>query len=252
MPTTRRIFLAISVIFFWAPADWLASRPMALPLLKPAERPVLRAVSMCKMERRWSSCASTGSRRRHWPYSASMDNSLTTEIDTRSRHHPMCQFDPNLCPAGTQVEKKIYAHSSEFQALEKFNIRLRKVNSAFKGRTRQGLTHGETDHLRKPSCQEKNTCPPSSLVCPFLSSVVPGAHQTCHGKPLCRKKKVECSQEKAKPCKKLRATLAFMKPLFDSAPACGAIFFLSAFHKGVTFHGRQVCSREVASCKAQL
>ena len=93
--------------FFLAPADWLASRPMALPLLKPAERPVLRAVSMCKMERRWSSCASTGSRRRHWPYSASMDNSLTTEIDTRSRHHPMCQFDPNLSCRDPGGEKDI-------------------------------------------------------------------------------------------------------------------------------------------------
>ena len=58
------------VHFPLASANVLASQPMALPVLKPSQKPYLRVVSMYKMDRRWSSCASSLSQRLRWPYMA--------------------------------------------------------------------------------------------------------------------------------------------------------------------------------------
>ena len=60
----------------------------------------------------------------------------------------MCQFDPNLCPVGICVKEKGYlAYTAQsFGVLEEFDICLREVNPAFKGRTRQGLTQEQIVH----------------------------------------------------------------------------------------------------------
>ena len=131
---------------------------MALPLPKPVQKPFLRAVSMCTMERRWNSCASTGSQKRHWPYTAVP---LTTAWPQKLKQGPgvipCVSLTPIYVLQGSEWRRRYtnYTyHSSELQVLEKFDICLREVNLALKGRTRQGLTHEQTVHLWKPSSWE--------------------------------------------------------------------------------------------------
>ena len=190
MLATKKNFWQSASIFLLASTHYFASRPMALPLPKPVQKPFLRAVSMCTMERRWNSCASTGSQKRHWPYTAVPLTTAWPEIETRPRRHPMCQFDPNLCPAGIWMEKKIYQlYLPQFRIASPRKVRhLSSWSQLGPQRSDEAGPDTWTDCPSMETKQlRKHICPPSNLVCPFLSSVVPGAHQTCHGKPLSKR-----------------------------------------------------------------